>query len=117
MPNNKSENANPQTNSTGYAKGEAATPIPASGKPAGDIGEGEMQEKFDEAAEKGYFGEKVDPTPNEAYTVEGVVAEQPTPETDPELAAEAANAPKAIGERISAASVGEGDAQEKKGEK
>jgi hypothetical protein len=32
-----------------------------------------VQAAFDEAAEKGYFGTVPDETPNEAYTVAGVV--------------------------------------------
>jgi hypothetical protein len=34
----------------------------------------------------GYFGIQVDPTPNEHYTVPGVVGGKPTPETDPKHA-------------------------------
>lgn len=32
--------------------------------------------------DKGYFGHQVDKTPNENYTVAGVLAGKPTPETD-----------------------------------
>jgi hypothetical protein len=32
--------------------------------------------------EQGHYGPKVDDTPNEAYSVQGVVSGQPTPETD-----------------------------------
>lgn len=42
----------------------------------------DLQKAADEAEEKGYYGIEVDPTPNEAYTVQGVAAKQPTPETD-----------------------------------
>jgi hypothetical protein len=58
----------------------------------GDLGKGQAQEKMDEITEKGFRGEAVDPTPNEAYSVAGVTAGKATPETDPELAAEAAEA-------------------------
>lgn len=51
-------------------------------KKVGDGGQGEMQRIYDEAQEKGYFGEAPDPTPNEAYTVRGVIGGAPTPETD-----------------------------------
>ena len=51
-------------------------------KTSGDAGEAEVQAKVDEANEKGYFGETVDPTPNENYTVAGVTSGKPTPETD-----------------------------------
>jgi hypothetical protein len=37
----------------------------------------------------GFVGVATDPTPNEAYTLAGVLAQQPTPETDAD-AAEAA---------------------------
>lgn len=41
----------------------------------------QVQEAMDEEQEQGFRGQKVDPTPNENYTVEGVIAEKPTPET------------------------------------
>ncbi len=40
-----------------------------------------MQAAFDEAADKGYFGESPDDTPRENYTLKGVAAGKPTPET------------------------------------
>lgn len=64
----------------------------------GDAGIGEVQERFDEAAEKGFFGNRVDPTPNENYSLEGGIEDVrtgktgPTPETDRELAQAARNA-------------------------
>ena len=42
----------------------------------------EVQKAFDEAEDKGYIGVPVDPTPKENYTVAGVLAGKPTPETD-----------------------------------
>ncbi len=45
--------------------------------------------RLEEANEKGFLGEKVDPTPNEAYTVAGVTSGAPTPETDDKAAAKA----------------------------
>jgi hypothetical protein len=54
-----------------------------------DVGQEELQERVDAEEEFGMRGIKVDPTPNEAYTVAGVTAGQPTPETDDELRAEA----------------------------
>lgn len=53
-------------------------------KTSDDLGAAEVQAAFDEAEDKGYFGKKVDDTPNENYTVAGVTAGLPTPETDPE---------------------------------
>lgn len=46
----------------------------------------QVQEKVDTEAEQGFRGVEVDPTPNENYTVAGVLAGKPTPETDPEHA-------------------------------
>lgn len=48
-----------------------------------DHGQKEVQKRVDAEQEKGYFGDEVDPTPNANYTVAGVVAGKPTPETDP----------------------------------
>jgi hypothetical protein len=52
-----------------------------------DAGQAEVQQVFDEANEKGYFGVTTDPTPDENYTLKGVAAGKPTPETDPAQAA------------------------------
>jgi hypothetical protein len=54
-----------------------------------DLGRSELQATLDEINEKGFRGDKVDPTPNENYTVAGVTSGAPTPETDPDLEAEA----------------------------
>ena len=51
-----------------------------------------VQDAFDQANERGYFGTVTDPTPNANYTVAGVTAGKPTPETDAKLAAEARTA-------------------------
>jgi hypothetical protein len=48
----------------------------------GDLGASEVQARFDEANSKGYFGEVPDETPNENYTLAGVIAGKPTPETE-----------------------------------
>lgn len=42
-----------------------------------DAGANEVQQAFDEANEKGYFGSTPDETPNEDYTVQGVVKSDP----------------------------------------
>lgn len=47
---------------------------------ADDAGQAEVQAKFDEAEEKGYFGTVPDETPNENYTLAGVTSDKPTPE-------------------------------------
>lgn len=47
---------------------------------AADAGQAEVQAKFDEANEQGYFGEVPDETPNENYTLKGVTSGKPTPE-------------------------------------
>ena len=54
----------------------------ANKRAADDLGAAEVQAKADEAAEKGYFGETPDDTPNENYTLQGVAAGKPTPETE-----------------------------------
>lgn len=45
-----------------------------------DAGQDEVQKRFDEAAEKGYFGHTPDATPNANYTLAGVTVGEPTPE-------------------------------------
>lgn len=57
-----------------------------------DAGQDQVQAIVDDANEKGYFGDVPDPTPNENYTVAGVVKGAPTPETDEKLRAEARTA-------------------------
>lgn len=52
-------------------------------------GGGEVEKGINEAAAQGYFGERPDPTPLHHYTLDGVLAGKPTPETDPELAVKA----------------------------
>lgn len=54
-----------------------------------DYGKSQVDAAVQEDEDKGYHGTKVDPTPNEAYTVAGVTAGMPTPETDPALRAAA----------------------------
>jgi hypothetical protein len=49
---------------------------------AEDLGQAEVQAKFDEAADKGFFGHTPDSTPNENYTLAGVTSGKPTPETE-----------------------------------
>lgn len=52
-------------------------------------GNAQVQKATDEAEEKGYRGTSPDPTPRENYTVAGVTAGKPTPETDEKAASEA----------------------------
>jgi hypothetical protein len=47
-----------------------------------DEAQQEVQKVFDEAEDKGFLGVSVDPTPKDHYTVAGVIAGKPTPETD-----------------------------------
>jgi len=47
-----------------------------------DLGGDEAQAKMDEETSQGFRGMNVDPTPDEHYTVAGVTANKPTPETD-----------------------------------
>jgi hypothetical protein len=48
----------------------------------GDLGAAQLQQAFDKAQEQGFFGEEVDQTPNEAYTLQGGPAGVGTPEGD-----------------------------------
>lgn len=57
-----------------------------------DAGREQVKEQMDEITEQGFRGVKVDPTPNENYTVAGVTADAPTPETDVDAEAAAAEA-------------------------
>lgn len=52
-----------------------------------DAGQAEVQETVDQENDQGFVGVTTDPTPNENYTVAGVTAGKPTPETDPKQAA------------------------------
>jgi hypothetical protein len=54
-----------------------------------DAGEAQVQQRVDQEQEQGFVGVEVDPTPNENYTVQGVVKKLPTPETDADAAAAA----------------------------
>lgn len=47
-----------------------------------DAGVDQVQATVDAENAQGFRGTKVDPTPNEHYTVAGVTAGKPTPETD-----------------------------------
>ena len=55
---------------------------------APDKAAAEVQKAVDKAEEKGFLGVEVDPTPDRAYTVAGVIAGEPTPETHPDHARE-----------------------------
>lgn len=56
----------------------------------------QVQEQVDIETDQGFRGVEVDPTPNENYTVAGVTAGKPTPETDPK-AAQAVGSNKFVG--------------------
>jgi hypothetical protein len=60
-----------------------------------DAGQAEVQETVDQLEEQGYYGDGIDPTPNENYTVDGVTSGKPTPETDAKQAAKAREASRA----------------------
>lgn len=57
-------------------------------KKGGELGGKEVQKKMDVETEQGYRGTVPDPTPNANYTVAGVTSGAPTPENNPEAAAE-----------------------------
>lgn len=61
---------------------------PEAEKPT-DSGESEVTATIDAENEKGLRGVEVDQTPNSAYTVAGVIAGEPTPETDADAKAKA----------------------------
>lgn len=54
-----------------------------------DAGAEQVQDAVDKELEQGFRGDKVDPTPDSAYTVAGVTKGTPTPETDDKAAAKA----------------------------
>ncbi len=54
-----------------------------------DLGQAEVQKNVDKEQDKGYLGVSSDPTPDEHYTLAGVAAGKPTPETDAKAAAAA----------------------------
>lgn len=61
-----------------------------------DGGAAEVQAKVDEENAQGYHGVRTDPTPLENYTVEGVLAGKPTPETDAKAAEAARSASRGL---------------------
>jgi len=60
-----------------------------SSQPQADETSKQVQELVDEAEAQGFLGQKVDPTPNEHYTLDGVTSGKPTPETDADAKAKA----------------------------
>lgn len=60
----------------------------------------QVQEAVDVETDQGFRGLEVDPTPNENYTVKGVLAGKPTPETDEKQAAKASEAASAARSRF-----------------
>lgn len=61
-----------------------------------DGGAAEVQAKVDAEQEQGFVGTRVDPTPLENYSVQGVTSGKPTPETDDD-AADAARKANGLG--------------------
>lgn len=72
-----------------------------------DAGEGQVQETVDRESDQGYRGVVADPTPNSAYTVSGVVAGEPTPETHEAQADKAAARARELGRRLGPTERGE----------
>lgn len=54
-----------------------------------DLGQSQVQARMDKETSQGFRGKEVDPTPNEHYSVAGVIAGRPTPETDAKAAQKA----------------------------
>lgn len=69
----KGTDESPDAAALGQIHGPSAAPGP---------GSDEVKAAMDRATERGFFGVEVDPTPNEHYTVDGVISGKPTPETD-----------------------------------
>lgn len=61
-------------------------------KPAADLGADQVQQRVDAENAQGFAGVEVDPTPNENYTMAGVIDGAPTPETDTDSAKTARDA-------------------------
>jgi hypothetical protein len=61
-----------------------------------DSGEAEVQSNVDAENEQGFRGARVDPTPLENYTLQGVTSGAPTPETDEKAAEEARKASRGL---------------------
>lgn len=57
-------------------------------KKGGELGGKEVQAKMDVETAQGFSGTVPDPTPNANYTVAGVTSGAPTPENNPDAAAE-----------------------------
>jgi hypothetical protein len=91
MPEKTESSKAPAANSSTSAQTAKEFEAMAVGEPQpGDGGNAEVQKNMDAVNERGYLGVKVDPTPNEHYTLKGAGAGKPTPETDPKQAAKAA---------------------------
>ena len=61
------------TPGTNAVTGEAGADVQApKSNPADEVGADQAQAAFDEANEKGFFGEQVDETPRENFTLRGV---------------------------------------------
>lgn len=59
-------------------------------KKKNDLGQSEVQSRYEKGQEQGFIGNEVDNTPNKNYTVDGVTGKPaPTPETDDKAAAKA----------------------------
>lgn len=56
----------------------------------------EVQQKVDKDEARGFRGIEVDPTPNENYTIAGVISGAPTPETDEKASETARKAQTAV---------------------
>lgn len=61
-----------------------------------DSGAAEVQAKVDAENEQGFRGTRVDPTPLENYTLDGVTSGEPTPETDGKAAQAARDAARGV---------------------
>src|SRR4051794_6913012 len=83
MATNDKEKTTPPPSAPPATKQEIGTDKDVKGAMSdAEAGNKQVAENMAPEQEQGFIGVKVDPTPNEHYTVEGVTANKPTPETD-----------------------------------
>lgn len=68
-----------------------------------DLGASQVQEMVNQEQSQGFRGTEVDTTPNENYTLSGVVSGKPVPETSANPVAARAEATAEIGEEAASA--------------
>lgn len=77
---------NDETKQEPAATSQATADTTATAAPVKDAASERVQQVFDQEQKQGFRGVEVDTTDNRAYTLQGVLAGEPTPETDPQQA-------------------------------